>query len=387
METFSELSKKLTKDLSADVKKQQGIYFTPSSITRKLTNLVFDYNPDIRTVLEPSCGSGQFLDELKEREINVTSVEQNKDIFNEIAGTYQNIINDDFLEYSFGDSSFDLVIGNPPYFVVPKASVEKVYHKYFTGRPNIYVPFILKSFELLNDDGILAFVLPSNFLNCVYYNELRKYLSRYHILHVEIDTSKFMETAQPICLFVVQKTVSTKKNFIHCFGDILVFKPEKDIVSIKKLCQGSTTLSQLDCTMNVGNIVWNQCKKDLTDDPTQTRLIYSGDFKNNTLTLPQHKDSSKKHFINKKASRETVLLVNRGYGTGKYHLNYCIVEGIEYLVENHCMVISSKDHTVFEKIIKSFENPKTQQFIDLVFSNNAINIEEFMNVLPIFNLL
>jgi hypothetical protein len=94
---------------------------------------------------------------------------------------------------------------------------------------------------------------------------------------------------------------------------------------------------------------------------------------------------SKKHFINKKGSRETVLLVNRGYGTGKYHLNYCIVEGIEYLVENHCIVISSKDRTVFEKIIKSFENPKTQKFIDLVFSNNAINIEEFMNVLPIFN--
>ena len=383
MDAFSDLSKQLTKSLSAEIKKQQGIYFTPSSITHKLTNIVFGYNPDIKTVLEPSCGSGQFLDELKQYNVSVTSVEQNKDIFDQIAGRY-NVICADFLGYCFGESSFDLVIGNPPYFVVPKASVEKVYHKYFTGRPNIYVPFILKSFELLNDDGILAFVLPSNFLNCVYYNELRKYLSRYHILHVEIDTSRFMETAQPICLFVVQKTVSTKNNFIHCFGDILVFKPEKDIVSIKRLCERSTTLSQLDCTMNVGNIVWNQCKKDLTDDQTKTRLIYSGDFKNNVLKIPQHKDASKKHFINKKGSQETVLLVNRGYGTGKYHLNYCIVENMDYLVENHCMVVSSKDHTVFEKIIKSFENPKTQQFIDLVFSNNAINIEEFMNVLPIF---
>jgi len=384
MDSFSELSKQLTRDLPADVKKQQGIYFTPSSITSKLTNLVFKHKKDIKTVLEPSCGSGQFLDQLNQHSVDIVSIEQNQLIFNQLKKEKGTFFNSDFLQHSFGETSFDLVIGNPPYFVIPKSSVDKVYHKYFTGRPNIYVPFILKSFELLNDSGILAFVLPSNFLNCVYYNNLRRYLSKFKVLHVEIDNSRFMETAQPICLFIVEKTPSKLNTFSHFFGDILVFKPEKDIVLIKELSQGSTTISQLGCTMNVGNIVWNQCKKDLTDDSTKTRLIYSGDFKNNVLELPQHKDPSKKHFINKKGSQEKVLLVNRGYGTGKYHLNYCIVEGLNYLVENHCMVISSKDHTVFEKIIKSFENPKTKQFIDLVFSNNAINIEEFMNVVPIF---
>ncbi len=384
--SFSDLSKQLTKTLTLNIKRQQGIYFTPSNTVKQLIDITFRFNQNIKTILEPSCGSGQFLDQLVGK--NVTAIEQNKTIFDQVSVKHQNIIHGNFLTYPFKENSFDCIIGNPPYFVVPKASVDKVYHKYFTGRPNIYVPFILKSFELLNYNGILAFVLPSNFLNCVYYNKLRKYLSNFNIVHIEIINTKFMETEQPVCLFVIEKANNRTGNaFIHYFGDIIIFKPENDINQIKKLCENTTTLAQLKCTMNVGTVVWNQCKNQLSDDNSLTRLIYCGDFKNNCLELGIHKDPTKKHYINKKGSNETVLLVNRGYGTGKYHLNYCIVENIEYLVENHCMVISSNDpekKKLFERIIKSFENPKTQRFIDLVFSNNAINIEEFTHILPIY---
>ena len=40
-----------------------------------------------------------------------------------------------------------------------KQEVNKKYTNYYEGRPNIFIIFIIKSLELLHDDGILAFVL------------------------------------------------------------------------------------------------------------------------------------------------------------------------------------------------------------------------------------
>ena len=38
-----------------------------------------------------------------------------------------------------------------------------------------------------------------------------------------------------------------------------------------------------------------------------------------------------------------------------------------------------------EKIINSFQDIKTSKFIDIYFGNNAINSNELLNILPIYN--
>jgi hypothetical protein len=289
----------------------------------------------------------------------------------------------DFLEYSF-ETTFDLIIGNPPYFVIPKKSVKD--SSLFTGRPNIYILFIIKSFELLNEHGILAFVLPTNFLNCIYYNELRKYLMKYRIITIFHTTEKFIDTSQEICVLIIQKTKYSNKNFCISFDTGIILFNE-NTTRISELLINTTTLQKLGFKLNIGSVVWNQCKKSLTMDSTKTLLIYSGDIKDNKLEIQNYSNESKKNYINKKGSTDIALLVNRGYGNGKYKLNYLLLNSEkEYLVENHLIVIShpSNDSLQVEKIIHSFKNPKTTEFIDLVFSNNAINIQEFLTVFPIF---
>ena len=58
---FSELSITITKKLSKEEKKQGGIFFTPKSIVKKLVEKVLQVKQEFNFVLEPSCGSGEFL--------------------------------------------------------------------------------------------------------------------------------------------------------------------------------------------------------------------------------------------------------------------------------------------------------------------------------------
>ena len=146
--------------------------------------------------------------------------------------------------------------------------------------------------------------------------------------------------------------------------------------------------------VKVGNVVWNQCKKILTNDSNETLLIYSSDISDNKLSIKKYKNKDKKNYILKKGINDTLLVINRGYGMGSYKMNFCIIneyESINYLIENHLIYIKCKEdiekHILvkrYKKIIDSFNNSKTKQFISLYFGNNAINTTELSKILPIY---
>ena len=123
---------------------------------------------DIVNVLEPSCGSCEYILKLSDTNsnININGIELNKTIFESIKKYEKDnitLINDNFLTHDFKSKLFDLIIGNPPYFVMKQSEVDKSYREYYEGRPNIFVLFILKSLQLLNEGGIISFVLPQEF--------------------------------------------------------------------------------------------------------------------------------------------------------------------------------------------------------------------------------
>jgi type I restriction-modification system DNA methylase subunit len=207
---YSKTSKELTSSLSKKEKKDNGIYFTPPSCVRKNIELLKKYLPEeIKedfTILEPSCGSGEYIKALCEDDMfslcKITGVEINKTIFDAIKklhDTNMNItlLNSDFLKYSC-DSTYNLILGNPPYFVLKKEDVVSEYNKFYDGRPNIFILFVVKCLGMLANGGILSFVLPKSFLNCLYYDKTRKYINdNFMILDiVECSDDKYIETAQ-----------------------------------------------------------------------------------------------------------------------------------------------------------------------------------------------
>ena len=400
-EQFSQLSHSLTKKLPKKVKKDNGIFFTPLDIITTIYDFISDIkNYEVKNVLEPSCGSCQFINFLNRKYdgITIRGVEYNESIFKEIDkidfgdDNKVELVQSDFTKYE-DETKYDLIIGNPPYFVTSKKKIDKKYAKYIDGRPNIYTIFILHSLKMLAKRGVLAFVLPKSFLNCLYYDKIRKHINeKYKILAIiDHGMSDYIDTDQETCSVIIQNIRNTSKNlrYVMMFGSNTIFN--YNIKKLRQLVDNSTTLESMGFEVNVGKVVWNQVKPLLTDEK-KTLLIYNGDISGNKLKPKKYSNPEKKNYIDKKGITEVMLVVNRGYGKGKYKFNYCLLDiKEEYLVENHLICIRYKNEIekddllkLYGKIMKSFNDDRTEQFIEYYFENNAINTSELQHILPIF---
>lgn len=401
---FSLLSYEITKNLESSVIKDNGIYFTPNDVIllclNKIKKLELEYNIIINEILEPCCGSCEFvllLDDYYKNK-NIDAIENNSEIFKKIKNINlkNNNLELEHKNFFFKETNkkYDLIIGNPPYYVLSKNDISEKYYKYFDGRPNIFILFIIECLKKLNKNGILCFVLPINFMNCIYYDKTRKYIkSNYTILDITFfKDSKFLNTRQDVFIMIVQNSNKNNDKFILNVSGYTIFNEEEKIEKLKKLYEGSSNLNKLNFKVNVGNVIWNEKKSILTDDTSKTLLIYSGYIIENELVVKKFNNELKKNYINKKGLNELCLIINRGYGKGNYKFSYALVDtDKDYLIENHLLVIKycgnkSKDEVrnLYKRIIESFDNEKTKEFISIYFGNNALNTNELIHILPIY---
>lgn len=400
MTDYSQLSKTLTKNLGKSEKQDNGIYFTPPKTIRTILDVLHSHMERVKDVLEPSCGSCEFITALRDKysHINIKGIEYNEQIYSSIkilSSERVSLINCDFLGHT-DTKKYDLIIGNPPYFVMSKKDVAKEYYPFFDGRPNIFILFIIKSLKMLAQNGILSFVLPKNFLNCLYYDKTRKYINdNFTILSIFECNDDYIDTKQDTINIIIQNNSGNNDCYVLNVNDYTIFGVPDCITEINKLYEGSSSLSEMGFSVCVGNVVWNQCKDILTDDASKTRLIYSSDIVENTLSMKKYSNPEKKNYINREGTNGPILVVNRGYGVGNYKFDYCLIEGgFSYLIENHLICIkydgktTSNEETIslYKKIVRSLKNEKTAQFIKLYFGNNAINTTELNHILPIYDI-
>jgi adenine-specific DNA-methyltransferase len=292
---------------------------------------------------------------------------------------------------------YDLIIGNPPYFVCKKTDIPSKYQEFCTGRPNIFGLFIIHSLTMLNHGGILAFIIPKSFLNSSYYAIIRNYIKKTCKIIDIIDfkeNNDFIDTDQSTFGLIIQKNLTDSEceecKFSIKINDNFIFA--SDCLQLKKLFEGSTTLEKMGLRVRTGNIVWNEHKEELTNDEDDTLLIYNTNIsKDNTLEIKKFKNEEKGQYIKKDGRIDPTLVVNRGNGNSAYKLNYTIIKTGPYLIENHLNEIYStnklkKDELlkVYNKITDSFKNPKTQQFIDLFLGNNGLSKTELESIFPIY---
>jgi|TARA_B110000046_G_scaffold157216_1_gene168431 hypothetical protein len=374
MNEFDKLTLELTKKLTLTEKKEYGIYFTPQNAIKTLVNNI---PIKAKNILEPSCGSGEFIKYFNDN--NITGLEINKTIYNKIKNKYRNILNIDFLKYD-KTNIHDLIIGNPPFFTIKTNYISDLIY----GRQNIYILFIIHSMKLIKNNGIIAFIIPINFMNSSYYNKIRKEI--YHnwkiIDFIKYDDNIFIDTKQNVFGLIIQKTTGDNNKFVYIRKDTqYYFVFNKNILPSNNY----KTLKDLGYFVGVGTIQWD-VNKDLFVDKSKTILIYSSDINNNKLILK----NKKYRYLSKdvKYLKEPMLILNRGYGNAKYNMNITLIDGtFNFQLENHVLFIKHQNNTSIlelKKIQKSLQSDKTKEFINNLFYNNAINCFELSNIIPIW---
>tara|TARA_B100000902_G_scaffold399408_1_gene470098 strand:+ start:866 stop:2068 length:1203 start_codon:yes stop_codon:yes gene_type:complete len=397
--SYSELSKTITNNLGKDVKKNNGIYFTSQELVKTCIKMLG--RRKFKRILEPCYGSGEFIRRLSEKykKSKIEGIEMNETMTESCEGDEEinkenvDLIRGDYLKYNPNDE-YDLIIGNPPFYVMKRGDVEEGYTPYIEGRPNIFVLFILKSLKLLKKGGILCFVLPSSFKNCLYYNKLRELIEKTcTIIGIEdCEGAKWLETTQETMILCVKKKVGKNGEWVIKKGGYTIFNTKEKVKRIKELYEGSKSLNEIGFRVHVGNIVWNQCKNILSVDENDTRLIYSGDIKDKKLIKKAYKNVEKKNYIKKGGNNELMIVMNRGYGVGRYNFDYCMIDiEKDYLIENHLICIryekdieKDKKKELYGKICNSFEDERTKEFMRLYFGNGAVNTTELREIIPIY---
>lgn len=172
-------------------RKARGAYFTPTKIVQKIINNIKFSSGDI---LDPCCGSGNFLLQLPANvklenvhgsDIDQTSVKlarinmalkfQTKDI----DLLCKNFTVSDFLNAQ-NTNSYKYIIGNPPWgykFSTDEIKkLNKIYQSANCKNVESYDVFVEKSLSVLEQDGILSFVLPEAILNVKNHRPIREYI-------------------------------------------------------------------------------------------------------------------------------------------------------------------------------------------------------------------
>lgn len=426
--SFREISIRMNKSISLKERQKQGIFFTPKEARKLIFQKLQELHVNPSVILEPSCGSGEFLYDLKQHYPNasIIGVEYNEDLFNSLSIEGVTTIHSDFLKYP-ATTKNDLIVGNPPYFVIEEENPECM-----VGRPNIYIAFLYTCLkDHLADNGYLAFVLPTSLFNCSYYEPMRKYIAEHCTIHyVEKLDVKYYQTQQDTMMILLQKKHDPQEKYLFKRNGSIYISPSYQVLN--SIVKSSTTLHAAGFEVKTGDVVWNQVRdgKDPTKlqkptkkqeegkpypdigelvDSNGTLVVYDSNIVNGTLVIGNIQDKEKKQYIkgfNKKEReeyttpdgkvksrlvpktpiKEPTILVTRGHGNN-YKFNFVLVKGKEFYAENHVNMILAKTEEAKKKVddvVRSLNDPRTLKFVEEFLGNGAMSATELQNVLPIF---
>ena len=248
---------------SEDFDKMRGGYYTPPLITKYITRWAISNGTE--TVLEPSCGAGNFIYAISQRmdELGISAKEKSNKILGielydgeaEKARAYgATIETSDFFGYYKdnirGKKTFDVVLGNPP-FIRYQNFEEKYRNLAFelseeigiklNRLTNIWIPFLILSTECLKENGKLGMVIPAELFQVDYAAATRKYLTE-KFEHLTIITFKkllFEGTQEEVVILLGEKK-SNKKGI-----EVVELEDASELIS-KKIDLDATETKELD---------------------------------------------------------------------------------------------------------------------------------------------
>ena len=402
---FSEATIKYMKETDMGYRKSLGQYFTPKSIRDLLLNRLPNTIKKPR-VLDPACGTGEFLITAK-KYFNNPKLEgwdidkKIVDIAKELIPT-ADIKTDDALLNEECDK-YDFVVGNPPYYEFsPSETLRHKFSNIINGRVNIFSLFIYQGIKLLKEGGHLAYVVPPSMNNGAYFSKLRKFIvenSNIEYLQIVKDPKLFHGAQQSIMLLILKKG-KNKGDYLFEKNGILIFS--ENINYLKRAFKGKATLHDLNFEVKTGRLVWNQNKNLLTHNPEGAiPLIWAHNITIGGLKIPMTKKDKPQFVRTNNFNVGPAIVTNRITGTVKSaRLKSAIIpSGMKFIAENHVNVIfppPQKSQIKIDLVNNPFKNNLTiwdiakqlssrgkLNFISNITGNTQISKTELEKLFPI----
>jgi adenine-specific DNA-methyltransferase len=357
------------------MKKELAQYFTTNhSLLLIIKEFIKNKSGNI---LEPSVGAGHIVEYLInngekrlftcleiDKSINFLPIMKNKSI---------SIFKDDFLNYNF-NKKYKTIVGNPPY----------IKRK---GKCNLYIDFINKCIDLLEDNGELIFVIPSDFFKLTSASYLKnKMLNNGSITHVYYPQKEnyFKKANQDIIIFRYEK--NNKTNIVLYNNIEKYIELKNGNIYIKNLDEkNKNTLLSSIFAIKVGMIsgLNSFFKNDLygnelikTSNGDQKYILINSFPENKELI--NYFENHKEQLFNRKIIK---INDNNWYKWG------CL-RNIEFMKRNigkeciYCSVLTRKTPVFFKGIVMYYDGsllcllPKKN--IDIDYYLNLLNSHEFL---------
>lgn len=236
--------------MSEGNKSLKGSYFTPSSI---IDDIISKYYKENDKILDPCCGSGQFL---------LRFAKHNKCSYNQLFGidadkicvrltsinlllcydavdftphiyhlnTLQDIDpNSIFDEYNFLYDTFDIVATNPPWgSLIDRYKYKNKFPQISSGESFSY--FLVMSHLFAKDGGIVSFILPESILNIHIHKDIRKYiLEHFNIIQITDLGKVFSGVFTKVYRLDLKKETPCPEHWIQIQRDNNIFRQNQSV--------------------------------------------------------------------------------------------------------------------------------------------------------------
>lgn len=387
-------------------RKEMGQYFTPESVRERLADALFgsaDAPVSDTSVLDPACGTGEFLltvsDYTEDAELVGWEVDEEvADIAREVVPEAQLKTTDAL--YEEPDGEFDVVIGNPPYFEFdPTEDLRERYSESVYGRVNIYSLFIQKGIEVLRDGGLLAYVVPPSVKNGAYFSAVREYmLDNTEVVHLSTleDAGLFHGANQTPMLMILRKGGDSDRYVFSKKGVTIL---SEDADHLREAFEGARTLLDMGYEVETGSLVWNQNRDILTEDSGDNTVpvVWSRNITEDGLVLDNHDKPQYVDARNLETREGPAVAVNRVVGKpGSGSLRACLVpDGTEFVGENHVNLIfppetrqttlgGGQDTEVLplEEVLRQLNSEEKTEILRSITGNTQVSKNELLRLFP-----
>lgn len=210
-------------------------YYTP----KEVIGFIYRYLTQVckftgGSILEPSCGNGAFFEYMPEEikaNSSITGVEYDTLTSKLVQTIYPDvtIINDGLQNIDFNNQKFDLIVGNPPY------SNEKISDEFMPDLSGytIHHYFVAKCMRLLKENGILALVVPSFYMDIPSIKSNTRHIIDNESVVIDVirlPDNLFEQATVTVDIMLIRKS----GNKVHNIVDTTILKQDKAEDSINQ---------------------------------------------------------------------------------------------------------------------------------------------------------